>query len=120
MTNHFFFYSGLIFIIIHEMDAIRCKEWRIFPGLASLDDLPAFRIFIFAHIPLFFAIIWSLNTFENQTALHHGFDIFFIAHIFLHVAYIKHKNNLFKDWISWTFILGAGLFGIIDIFVPLG
>lgn len=33
MTENIFFYLGLSLLTMHEMDAIRCKEWRIFPGL---------------------------------------------------------------------------------------
>lgn len=115
MAFNIFFYLGLVFMLIHEMDAIRCKEWRIFPGLSTLKETLAFKIFIGAHIPLFLALFWALNNLENKTVFIIGLDIFFILHIVLHLAFIHHKNNLFKDWISWTFIVGPGLFGILDI-----
>jgi hypothetical protein len=47
------FYLALSFMIIHEMDAVRCREWRIFPGLSRMNESLAFKIFIIAHIPLF-------------------------------------------------------------------
>jgi len=31
-----------------------------------------------------------------------------LAHLGAHISLIKHKKNEFKDWISWTIIIGAG------------
>jgi hypothetical protein len=29
--------------------------------------------------------------------------------------FLKYKNNEFKDWISWTIILGSGLCGLLEL-----
>jgi len=50
MTEHLFFYLGLSLLLMHEMDAIRCKEWRIFPGLSMLSDKVGHIVFLFLHI----------------------------------------------------------------------
>jgi hypothetical protein len=115
MASHFYFYIGLIFIIIHEMDAIRCKEWRIFPGLSLLNDDLGYVIFILAHIPLYFLIYWQLVNDESREPFIYGLSIFFIIHIGLHLLLLKNKKNGFKDWISWFFIIGAGLFGLLEL-----
>jgi len=115
MTISIFFLLGLSFMTIHEMDAIRCKEWRIFPGLSMLNDKLGHILFIFAHIPLFFFIYWQLSQTENKEAFIKGFDMFMIVHLFLHVILLKHKNNEFKDWISWSIIIGSGVFGLVDL-----
>jgi uncharacterized membrane protein YhhN len=44
-----------------------------------------------------------------------GFDIFLIVHLVLHLLFLRHKNNEFKDWISWSIIIGAALFGLLDL-----
>ena len=112
------FLLGVVFIIIHEMDAIRCHEWRIFPGLSILSDRIGMIVFILLHIPLFY---WFFSAFEsmiqNQGNLRIGFDVFLIFHMMLHILYLKHKKNEFKDWISWTFIIGAGLCGVVDLLI---
>jgi hypothetical protein len=100
---------------MHEMDAIRCKEWRIFPGLSLLDDKVGFIVFVFLHIPIFFFIYWQLTHSQNLEAFIYGFNIFMVIHLGLHILFLKHKNNAFKDWISWTIIAGAGLCGVIDL-----
>jgi hypothetical protein len=64
MAEHILFYLRLSLLTMHEMDAIRCREWRIFPGLSLLSDKLGHIIFVFAHIPLFFFMFWKLT--HNQ------------------------------------------------------
>jgi hypothetical protein len=40
-----FYILGIAFILMHEMDAIRCREWRIFPGLSYIKNDKAGLIF---------------------------------------------------------------------------
>ena len=115
MTDHIFFYFGLSFIIMHEMDAIRCKEWRIFPGLSLLNDKWGSILFILAHIPLFGFLFWGIFGQEDKTDLIWGLNIFFIIHVGLHLLFLLHKKNEFRDGISWILISGAGLFAMMDL-----
>lgn len=115
MAGHIFFHLGLSLMAMHEMDAIRCKEWRIFPGLSLLSDKMGHIIFLFAHVPLFFYIFWSLTNSDNLESFINGFNIFMIVHLGLHILLLRHKDNEFKDWISWSIIIGAGLCGLIDL-----
>ena len=115
MSENLLFNFGLTFIIIHEMDAIRCKEWRIFPGLNLLGDKWGFIIFIVAHIPLLVILFIALNNSLDNSILIYYLEIFFIVHLALHIIYIKNPKNEFKDLISWTFIVGPALFGLLDI-----
>jgi hypothetical protein len=117
MTEHIFFYLGLSLMTMHEMDAIRCREWRMFPGLSSLSDKLGHILFVFAHIPLFFYIFWQLTHSQDLEEFIKVFNIFMIVHLALHILFLKHKNNEFKDWISWTIIIGAGLCALIDLIV---
>ena len=117
MTEHIFFYLGLSLLTVHEMDAIRCKEWRIFPGLSMLSDTLGHIVFVFAHIPIFILIYWQLTHSQDIHSFIKGCNIFMLVHLGFHILYLKHKNNEFKDWISWTLIIGAGLCGLIDLMV---
>ena len=117
MTADFFFYLGLSLLILHEMDAVRCREWRIFPGLSMLSDKLGQIIFIFAHIPLFFFILWKLSHSQDLSVFMKGFNVFMIVHLGLHILFLQHKNNEFKDWISWIIIIGAGVCGFIGLLV---
>jgi Family of unknown function (DUF6713) len=113
-----FFYLGFSFILIHEMDAIRCHEWRLFPGLASLNDKSGFMVFTLAHIPLFYFLLVGLLGQQDNTGLIFGLNVFFIAHFAMHLLFLMHKKNEFKDWLSWTLIAGAAFFGLLDILLP--
>ncbi|MFY8096243.1 MAG: DUF6713 family protein [Flavobacterium sp.] len=115
LTAHIFFYLGLSLLTMHEMDAIRCREWRIFPGLSLLNDKLGQVIFIFAHIPLFYFIFWQLTNSQDIEAFIKGFNVFMIVHLGLHILFLKHINNEFKDWVSWSIIIGAGLCGLLDL-----
>ena len=116
MINNFFFILGFSLLLIHEMDAIRCKEWRIFPLTFFLNDNVGFVIFMLLHVPLFYWILWGLmsNAYSERFII--GLDYFFIFHFLLHILYLKHKKNEFKDWISWSIITGGALFGFLDLF----
>lgn len=69
-----FFLLGVAMIFLHEMDAIRCREWRIFPGLSLLEDRYGFVVFVLAHIPLVYWILSEIRL-ENETFIY-WFDIF--------------------------------------------
>jgi len=100
---------------MHEMGAIRCREWRIFSGLSLLSDKLGHVIFVFAHLPLFFIIFWQSTYSPNIKAFVRDFDIFIVVHLGLHILLLKHKNNEFKDWISWSILIGASLCGLIGL-----
>ncbi|MGY5252847.1 DUF6713 family protein [Sphingobacterium spiritivorum] len=118
MSEHIFFYTGLSLFTIHEMDAVRCKEWRIFPGLSFLDDRWGFRIFMFAHIPIFLFIYRQLHDVPTSEIFMKGFNVFLMVHMGFHLLYLKHKRNEFTDGISWFYIAGAGICGIVDLLNP--
>ncbi len=117
MDSPIFFYLGFSFILMHEMDAIRCHEWRLFPGLGSLNDKSGFMVFTLAHIPLFYFLLAGLLGQQDNTGLIFGLNVFFIAHFVMHLLFLKHKKNEFKDWLSWTLIAGAAFFGLLDILI---
>jgi len=111
-----FFIAGLIIIILHEIDAVRCHEWRIFPGLSSLKDKTGKSIFLLAHIPIFYWIFWEIRPSHDDASFRTGFSIFLIIHVGLHLLFLRHPKNEFKDPVSWVLISGAGLCGLSDLF----
>ncbi|MGL4631238.1 MAG: DUF6713 family protein [Leadbetterella sp.] len=115
MANDIFFTLGFTFLLMHEMDAIRCKEWRFFPLTFFLEEKMGFIVFMILHIPLFYWFFWGLMSNEHRESFIIGLDYFFIIHLGLHIIYLKHKKNEFKDWISWSLIIGTALFGVLDL-----
>ena len=98
MVNHLWFWIGLCFIMVHELDAIRCKEWRIFPGLSSLGDGFGSKIFIIAHIPLFILLFFGLRSSVVHSYLVVGLDFFFIIHVFLHLVMTTRTYGLLRTY----------------------
>lgn len=115
MTEHLFFYLGMALMTMHEMDAIRCTEWRIFPGLSLLSDERGRSVFMLAHLPLFTYLFTQISSTPDPSAFMRGFSIFMIVHMLLHVLYLRHKNNAFKDVMSWSIIIGAAFCGAIEL-----
>lgn len=120
MTTTIFFYAALAFILTHEMDAIRCREWAIFPGLSRLDDRTGFVVFLLLHVPLYLLLLWGVfREGELQSSVAIGLDIFFLIHALLHVLYLRHPRNEFTSVLSWSLILGAAVMGLLDLVVRL-
>jgi Family of unknown function (DUF6713) len=117
MTENLLFNLGLAFILIHEMDAVRCKEWRIFPGLNLLNDRYGAIIFLLAHIPLLSLLFIGLDKKQNNDNLIFYLEIFFIIHLIIHLLYLKNSKNEFKDFVSWTFIIIPAFVGLIDLII---
>ncbi len=94
MEQYIFFFVGLSFILTHEMDAIKSREWTIFPLIARLDEKTGYIVFTTAHIPLYLVLLWVLfgpNGLNRGLIV--GLDIFFIIHVFLHVLLLRHPKN---------------------------
>ncbi len=82
-----------------------------------MEDKEGMIAFIFLHVPLFYWFVYEIDMgHQNFTK---GFSIFMVVHLLLHILLLRHKNNEFKDWISWTIIIGAGVSGLINLAILL-
>ena len=52
MDQYLFFVIAFSFLLTHEMDAIRLREWKIFPILTALPDEQGYTVFTALHVPL--------------------------------------------------------------------
>lgn len=120
MDTLFFFLSTITFLLIHEMDAVRRKEWLIFPGLSRLSDDTGYLVFTAAHIPPVFLVLAGLQTgVIFQPAIRVTLDVFCLAHVGLHVLCHRFPKNGFHSRFSWLVILGTGLAGLVDLLIIL-
>lgn len=113
-----FFMLGLSLLLVHELDAVRCHEWRIFPGLSALSDEWGLRIFIVLHVPLIFVLLGAVAA-GPGAMLVIVLDLFFVLHLGLHLLFLRHPRNEFGDRVSWTLIVGAAVSGGIDLLLGL-
>ena len=114
--SHPFFFLGFALLLVHEMDAARLGEWRIFPLLRSLRDEAGYVAFAALHVPIYAILLAGL--FGNGAvsgALIVGMDAFFVVHVALHVVFRNHPENRFGSAFSWLLIAGAGARGLVDL-----
>ncbi len=109
-----FFMLGLSLLLVHELDAVRCREWRIFPGLSSLSDEWGFRLFVLLHVPLLYALLGAVAAGPGATLVV-VLDVFYILHLGLHLLFLRHPRNEFRDRLSWALIVGVALSGGVDL-----
>lgn len=99
----------------HELDAVRCFEWRVLPITRFLPEAIGMAVFILAHIPLFgflSRVCWSGNETARLRAqcLFAGFSC---VHVGLHWLFRNDPNYVFVGWLSNGLIGGAGLAGAL-------
>ncbi len=111
------FYLGLFFLFVHELDAIKQHEWRIFPGLSKLEDDLSYQLFVALHIPLFVLILWFLYYLSEQIRFWFkiGIDVFLIIHFGLHHFFKSHDKYEFTQQFSKIIINLAALIGLIHL-----
>jgi hypothetical protein len=114
------FFVGLSLLFTHELDAVRQREWRIFPGLSQLDDEAGAGVFIALHVPLFLALLWALFGTGLHQGIINGFSLFCVIHVGLHLLALRHPHNTFTSTLSWMLIGGAGLCGALTLLLGFG
>jgi hypothetical protein len=64
VLSHVFFLLGFCFLLFrfllaHEMDAIRCKEWKVFSVTSRMADEAGYLAFTSMHISLYALLLWG-------------------------------------------------------------
>ncbi|MEL6654775.1 MAG: DUF6713 family protein [Bacteroidota bacterium] len=103
---------GLTFLIMHEMDAVRQKEWRIIPAWRNLSDETGYIIFLLIHIPMFLPLFLIPGSSET---VFFWLDIFLMAHAGIHFVLRNNPHIDFRHWYSWLCIEGAAVMGAIHL-----
>lgn len=120
MSGNLFFWIGFSALLVHEMDAVRLREWRILPVLSRLNDQRGFAVFTLAHIPLYVLLFLGLSSeiaAGGKGNLMLGLDWFMVIHVGLHFLLRNLPRNEFKTVFSWLIIAGTGLAGGIDAII---
>src|SRR5918997_1241338 len=58
--SHPFFALGFALLLVHEMDAVRLGEWKIFPWLSGMGEEAGYRAFTALHVPLYALLLFGL------------------------------------------------------------
>lgn len=108
-------------ILLHEMDAIRCKEWKMFIVLKDMKESYGYLVFALIHLPLYFlsiaAIFSNINYFYSKESI--WIDLLLILHSIIHFIFKKNRNNEFNNLFSQCVIYVMSLIAIIRIILIL-
>jgi len=116
MEPNLLFYVAFSFLLVHEMDAVKQKEWRMLPGFSKLNKKTAQQLFVTLHIPVYISLLYALIFEEsNRSTLIIILDGFFIIHLGLHLLFIKHQMNSFKTIFSKMYIAVPAILGGLDL-----
>lgn len=111
------FLFNIVLFVIHEMDAVKRDEWRMFVFLKKLNDKTAYTIFLLSHIPLFFVIIYFITS-SYLYIFSFIMSIFFIIHGAVHFIFRNNKENKFSNSIISNLIIYCmSLLSVIYLFL---
>lgn len=127
-----FFLAQLALLLVHEMDAVREREWRmLWPFSLIRDDQVAYRLFTGAHIPLYGTILWAISSSSVRGrsriagSVASALSAFSIVHGLMHAAYANgwwpwsrirdDQRGAFATSFSKTLIFAGSLFGALDL-----
>ena len=110
MTTSIFFLLGLSFMTMHEMDAVRKREWVIISQPLKLDDTLAYRVFTLVHLPALMLMFWALPSPNFQI----GLSIFMIFHAMVHFALRKYQHFTF-DRFSYLLIYAPIITSVLHL-----
>ncbi len=117
-------FFNTILIIMHEIDAAYWKEWKLFRSLGdkkpfqALDestDQTGLAIFLIAHLPLLFVLLYGLLLVARGDGL--WYSLFFSS--FLIVHFIAHWLANKKGRVEFTWPVSRGIF-LLTLFVSIG
>jgi hypothetical protein len=113
---NFWFLCGTCLILVHEMDAVRCREWRMHPFFSWIkDETLAYWAFVWVHVPLYIGLALAAASTSIGTGAIFWWNVFLVVHVALHIMFLWHPRNEFHSVGSWLLIAGSGACGLIAI-----
>ena len=93
-------------LLVHEMDAIRAKEWKMFIVLKDMEEEAAYKFFVLIHLPLYVVAFYILydGGIMASYVLKIVIDIFLLVHAIIHYGFRNHSHNGFKSIFSKNII----------------
>jgi hypothetical protein len=105
------FVSVVSFLLVHELDAVRQREWQFFFAPLPVSDETAVRIFTAVHAPLFVVVLGSLESPTARIVI----DSFAIIHAGVHFGLRNHPLVAFGGLFSRFWIYGGALLGALHL-----
>jgi hypothetical protein len=117
----FLFAFNFSLLLLHEMDAIRAKEWKMFVLLKDMKEQTGYMVFSLIHLPLYFWVIFTISQIWSggYVAVYLLTDVFLIAHAIIHFFFRKHSANGFRSAYSNILIYAMAVLGLIHLLIML-
>lgn len=100
--------------ILHEMDAVRTREWKMMILFNRLDDNTGDKIFILLHLPLYSIIFYFMEYYFKPFLL--SVSVLLIIHQFMHLLFRNHTENKMNEMFSKIVILLMTINSCLSIF----
>jgi hypothetical protein len=109
------FFVVIALFVVHELDAVRLREWQLLFVLRNQPDNLAYTNFVLFHIPIMVLLLWLTGhpSAEVRQWFQLGLDSFAVVHLGLHWHLRDRVQAGFQDRFSRNLILGLGLTGAI-------
>lgn len=92
------FWINISLFILHEMDAVKTREWKMMKFMNRMNDDYGHIVFTTLHFPLFIIIFFLTQYYflliVSSTA------ILFILHQIVHLLFRKHSENRMNNKFS--------------------
>lgn len=109
------------FLLLHEMDAVRAKEWNMFILLKDMKEETAYIVFSLIHLPVYVWVIFTVSQIWSggYAVVWLIADIFLILHAVIHFFFRKHAANGFHSIYSNILIYATGILSIAHLLLML-
>jgi len=91
-------WANVSLFILHEMDAVKTREWKMMFGINRLNDNAGHIVFTALHFLLFMIIFYLMDCYLYNMLI--AVSILLIIHQFMHIIFRNHiqnrMNNLFS------------------------
>lgn len=114
-TGTIVLYIGVALLMTHELDAVMNNEWLVLPLTSWLSSEVGYEVFLWFHVPLFFAILALLSSRKERTRIISGkvLSVFLLVHAGLHWLCSEHTLYDFSSISSNLLIYGGAVFGTL-------
>ena len=107
----------VLFFFMHELDATKYEEWKMFKFLRPLKERTQYLVFLYYHIPLTVFFFFYLLTVYNASSLTLFIIVnsFGILHTCVHLIALRWNSNVFTKFESFLFIGMIGISALINL-----
>jgi hypothetical protein len=88
--------------ILHEMDAVKTREWKMMIFIKRFDDNTGHVIFTALHFFLFIILFYLMD--YHFSILFPAVSVLLIIHQIMHIVFRKHSENRMHNIFSQTVI----------------